>query len=166
MVLSGGYFVQAAYAALLTPLVLSHAGGSAHLAVVSAVGGGAALLGGALLSVWRGWSRHTPVFVGGWTLVFLGVLGTGLSAHPAVWAAGAALVALGIAAFGTANQAIWLRQTPVDIQGTVFALRRMLGMAAMPVAAALADPPEGVTVLAKPFRKEDLLRRIAEILPP
>ena len=35
-----------------------------------------------------------------------------------------------------------------------------------PDAAALADPPEGVTVLAKPFRKEDLLRRIAEILPP
>lgn len=140
LVLSGGYFVQAAYAALLTPLVLSHAGGGSHLAVVSAVGGGAALLGGALLSVWRGWSRHTPVFVGGWTLVFLGVLGTGLSAHPAVWAAGAAMVALGIAAFGTANQAIWLRQTPVDIQGTVFALRRMLGMAAMPVAAALAGP--------------------------
>ncbi|GGK92510.1 MFS transporter [Deinococcus radiotolerans] len=141
LVLTGGYFVQGVYAALLTPLVLSlEAGGQGRLAQVSMAGGGAALLGGALLSVWRGWSRQTPVFVAGWTLVLLGVLGTGLSGAPGVWAACAALIALGIAAFGTANQAIWLQQTPLEIQGTVFALRRMLGMSTLPLAAALSGP--------------------------
>lgn len=124
---------------LLTPLVLSFTDAATLGWVVSCSGMGV-LVGAALMSAWGGPRRR-----------ILGVLGFELLAGLALFAAamppdarvvaGAAFVFM----FTTpgvigCSQSIWQCKVPAELQGRVFAVRRMMALSTPPVAALLAGP--------------------------
>ncbi|RKG71253.1 MFS transporter [Corallococcus sp. CA054B] len=124
---------------LITPLVLSFASPSTLGWVVTCAGSGM-LFGGVTMGVWGGPKRRV-----------LGLLGANLVAGMALWAAampasvflfaGAAFVFMFTSPVATgSSQAIWQTKVPPAIQGRVFATRRMLALAAPPLAALLAGP--------------------------
>jgi len=124
---------------LITPLVLSFADIPSLGMVVSASGLGM-LLGGIFMSAWGGPKRR-----------MLGVLGTGLPAGAVLLLAGLpptlSLVSFAASAYlftlpiqMSCVHTIWQSKVAPDLQGRVFAVRRMVAMSASPVAALLAGP--------------------------
>lgn len=124
---------------LFTPLVLSFADTEALGVILSTLGVGF-LLGSMLMSGWGGPARRVYGVLGG-GLVF-GACSVLVGMRPSV-----TLVAVG--AFGMyfmlpvvngCSQAIWQSKTPVDVQGRVFAVRRLIGASTVPVAYLLSGP--------------------------
>ena len=124
---------------LFTPLVLSFAT-AAVLGMLLSVGGIGFLAGSLLMSVWGGPKRRV-----------YGVLGFNLLAGIALFAAGFPPRAwiIGLAAFWVffsfpmingCSQAIWQSKTAPDVQGRVFALRRMISWSSLPLAYLAAGP--------------------------
>jgi MFS family permease len=124
---------------LVTPLVLSFAT-AAVLGQVLTFGAVGPLLGSALMGVWGGPRRKVTGI-----LVFLGLAGSILllgSLEPS-----APLVAAAVFGFlfclpvvTASSQAIWQVKVDPDVQGRVFAIRRMIAATAMPVAFAIGGP--------------------------
>jgi MFS transporter, DHA3 family, macrolide efflux protein len=123
----------------ITPLVLSFASPAA-LGGVLWIGGIGMLLGGLLMSVWRGAGQPMRL-----------VLAVTLVQGALLIAAGASrsLVSMTVVAFlylfcfpisMATNHAMWLRAVPVAMQGSVLGLRRAMEGAALPVAALVAGP--------------------------
>ncbi len=123
----------------ITPLVLSFASPAA-LGGVLWVGGIGMLLGGLLMSVWRGARRPMRL-----------VLTVTLVQGALLIAAGASrgLVSMTVVVFlylfcfpisMATNHAMWLRAVPVAMQGSVLGLRRAMEGAALPLAALVAGP--------------------------
>lgn len=123
----------------ITPLVLSVASPAA-LGGVLWVAGVGMLLGGLVMSIWRGARR--PMHL---------VLAVTLVQGALLIAAGASrgLASLTVIAFlylfcfpisMATNHAMWLRAVPVAMQGSVLGLRRLLEGAALPIAALVAGP--------------------------
>lgn len=124
---------------LITPMVLSFAS-VRMLGMVLAIASSGMLVGGILMSVWGGGKRHMP-------LILLGALGQGLVLLLGGLEPSATLIATAAFLFlflfpiqiGSA-QAIWLAKVPPDLQGRVFATRRMIAFSTLPLAQALAGP--------------------------
>jgi MFS family permease len=124
---------------LFTPLVLSFAGPEV-LGTILSISGVSFLLGSVLMSVWGG--PRTRVYgVLGFGFMF-GACSVLVGLRPSI-----ALVAVG--AFGMffmlpvvngCSQAIWQSKTPVEVQGRVFAVRRLMGASTVPVAYLLSGP--------------------------
>lgn len=123
----------------ITPRVLSIASQVA-LGGVALVAGLGMVLGGAVMSAWRGARRP-------FQLVLIVTLAQGVLLVAAGMSRG--LVLLTVAAFGYmlsvpigmgSNQAIWLGAVPLDMQGSVLGLRRTLELGAIPIAALVAGP--------------------------
>lgn len=121
---------------LIAPMVLSRTGSNAGtLGVVEASMAAGAVAGGLLMSVWKGFRRKAAGL--GLGLVGIGLLGTspyGLGASLAVWLA--ASVSGGVfGAIANANsQSIWQAKVAPDVQGRVFASRRLISWLTTPVA--------------------------------
>jgi MFS transporter, DHA3 family, macrolide efflux protein len=124
---------------LTTPLVLAFASASV-LGMVFSVGGLGMLVGGVVLSAWGGPKRRIH-----------GVLGSQLACGLCFILAGLrpSAVLIMIAAFffffsGTfisgCSQAIWQSKVPPDLQGRVFAVRRMVAWSSTPLAYLIAGP--------------------------
>jgi hypothetical protein len=68
----------------------------------------------------------------------VGVLGLG---HEIIgWSIGGFLIFLFLPLTNSSNQAIWQSKTPADVQGKVFAARRVTGQITFPLAALLTGP--------------------------
>jgi len=126
---------------LVTPMVLSF-GSPQVLGVVLTSGMTGALLGGITLSVWgQGRSlRRIPIILSftllqGTTLLLGGLRPSALLVGSALFVA---LFALPI--IRGSNEAIWQSKIPQDLQGRVFAIRRMISGIAFPLAGASAGP--------------------------
>jgi DHA3 family macrolide efflux protein-like MFS transporter len=124
---------------LVTPLVLSFAS-AIVLGTVLSTGGIGMLLGSIIMSVWGGPKQR-----------ILGILGFGLLQGIVVFVGGLRSSAFLIAAaafvflFNTpiifgCSQVIWQRKVAPEIQGRVFALRRMIAMSSSPLASLVAGP--------------------------
>src|SRR5436853_2855748 len=124
---------------LLPPLVLSFASAEV-LGIVLSTGGVGVVLGSILVSVWRGLERRISLILGlnllRAVVLFLGVL------QPRAELIGAAAFVFLFCdpLISTCSQTIWQTKVPVDLQGRVFAFRRMAALSSLPLAYLLAGP--------------------------
>jgi len=132
-------FAMGMLQALLPPLVLSFTTAPVLGSVLSVAGVGM-VVGTVVMSLWGGPARRVYGIFGALmvqgVILFLGGL------QPNAWLIGsAAFVFLFVhpVVMGC-SQAIWQSKVAPDIQGRVFAVRRMVAMSALPVAYLLAGP--------------------------
>ncbi len=130
---------------LVTPFILSRTGN--QTAVLGAVMSAAALggvAGGLIVSAWGGFRRKmTNIFLGEFFFGLLGFFLFGFGRGLAFWIPTAALGSLFVCLSNSAAQAIWQSKVPADLQGRVFAARRLIAFSLLPItpvaAGALAD---------------------------
>lgn len=124
---------------LFGPLVLSFAT-PAELGAVLSAGSVGMLLGGLAMSTWGGPKRRIRGVIWGQMLICLCLVLVGLRPSLPLVAAGLFLTLLLSPAAQACSQAIWLSRTPPEMVGRVFAIRRMLSMSTIPLAALAAGP--------------------------
>jgi len=127
---------------VLAPMILARGGNDELLlgSVQSAMGVGG-VVGGLLLSVWGGPRRKVHGVLMGMSLSsLLGMLLLGVGRGLPVWAAGAFFSSFFIPIVNGSNQAIWQAKVAPDVQGRVFASRRLIAQISAPVATLLSGP--------------------------
>lgn len=124
---------------LITPLVLSFAPPSV-LATVLATSSAGLLVGSAVMTV-TGGPRPRIHGVLGFGLLFGAALAiVGLRPSPVLIAAGLFLVMFGAPLINGSSQAIWQVKVPPDVQGRVFAVRRLIAQFTGPIGLLSAGP--------------------------
>lgn len=124
---------------LFTPLILSFAT-AAELGRVLSMGGVGALAGGLLMSLTGGPKKRMWGVIGFAFVTSLSLALVGASRSLVLISVGAFLVAAGLPLINASAQAIWQAKVAPEVQGRVFAFRRLLGQASMPIALLLAGP--------------------------
>ena len=130
---------------LLNPMILSRTDNDKIvLGSVQSAGAIGGVAGGLLLSVWGGPKRKVHgILIGMLLSSLLGQLLLGLGRTMHVWALASFLSVFFIPIINGSNQAIWQSKVPPDVQGRVFATRRLIAQmttpAAMLLSGALAD---------------------------
>lgn len=124
---------------LVTPLVLSFADAKV-LGGVQFVLNLGFLAGGLVMSLGGGPQRRIHGVLAGGALLGLALLGAGLRASPALIAGAMACGLFAVPIVNGCSQAIWQAKVPPDVQGRVFAVRRVIAQATIPLAQLLAGP--------------------------
>jgi DHA3 family macrolide efflux protein-like MFS transporter len=121
------------------PMLLGFTNEAVVGTVMSLVGVGS-LIGGLFMSSTGGTKKKIYGVLGGWAVFSLCYVLVGI--RPNLW-----LVGIGILIWYTAipiinasSQAIWQRKTPNDVQGRVFAVRRMIAQFTVPIGDFSAGP--------------------------
>lgn len=132
-------FTLGIFSALYTPLILSFASADI-LGTILSVGGVGMLIGSLVMSAWGGSKQKInsllgSLFFGGIVLSF-----TGLRAEPWLIGASAFIFMFFVPIANGSSQAIWQVKVAPDVQGRVFATRRMVASFATPMAFLLAGP--------------------------
>jgi DHA3 family macrolide efflux protein-like MFS transporter len=103
-----------------------------------AVGG---LIGGLAIGVWGGPKRRVHGVLSGWILTsVLGAIVIGLGRSLPWWAIGSFCGAFFSPLINSSNQAIWQSKVAPDVQGRVFAIRRLIAWFVNPLATLIAGP--------------------------
>ncbi|HEY9422902.1 MAG TPA: MFS transporter, partial [Thermoanaerobaculia bacterium] len=124
---------------LVPPLVLSFTS-PAEVGIVLGVGGAGAVLGGILMSTWGGARQKMRVVLGLAPVLGLGLLIMGLRPSGPLVAFGYFVFFLVVPIINANNLAIWQAKVEPDVQGRVFAMRRLVMQASSPIAFLLAGP--------------------------
>jgi DHA3 family macrolide efflux protein-like MFS transporter len=124
---------------LFSPMVLSFAT-PAQLGAVVSISSIGLLLGGVALSAWGGPARKVRGLVVGQILCTLCLVATGLRPSLPLVTAAMFVMLLISSVPQASSQAIWLSKTPQHMMGRVLAIRRMLALSTMPVAALACGP--------------------------
>ncbi|MCB9133944.1 MAG: MFS transporter [Anaerolineales bacterium] len=127
---------------LTVPMILARTGNNelvlGSTQSISAIGG---VVGGLLLSVWGGPKRRVYGVLGGMFLVsVLGGLPMGIGRSLYLWAMGGFMTGVIIPVLNGSNQAIWQAKVQPDLQGRVFATRRLIAQISAPLAMLTAGP--------------------------
>jgi DHA3 family macrolide efflux protein-like MFS transporter len=121
---------------LLAPMILSRTGdNSAVLGTTMMMFGIGGVVGGLLIAAWGGFKRRIHGVLLG--LIFLSIFGQiviGVGQSIRVWAVGAFLAMFFMPLVNGSSQAIWQAKVSPDIQGKVFATRRLIAQISSPVA--------------------------------
>ncbi len=126
---------------LRTATAADPTGDEVMLGVMNAIASIGGLAGGILLGVWGGPKRKVNGVLGGMIAnSVLGALVLGLAHGPIFWAIGSFFSSFTIPILNGSNQAIWQAKVAPDVQGKVFAMRRMIAQITVPVAMLLAGP--------------------------
>lgn len=137
----GVNFLTTLAATVLPAMVLAKTGVSeAALALVRSASGLGGVAGGLLLSLWGGPRRRVHGVFWGMALSSLALALMGLVEGPHLWAALAFLETLFVPLLNGSNQAIWQAKVPLEVQGKVFAARRVIAWFANPLAMLLSGP--------------------------
>lgn len=107
------------------------------VSTIAAVGG---VAGGLVMSIWGGPQRRIHGVLGGLIVAYIGRAAMGMGQGVLVWSITGFLVLFFIAVCNASNQSIWQSKTPVDVQGRVFAARRVTGQLSFPLAGLIAGP--------------------------
>jgi DHA3 family macrolide efflux protein-like MFS transporter len=132
-------FVSSLIGVLFTPLALSFTTPDVMGWIMSTAGFGM-LIGSVVMSVWGGPKRRVLGVVGSGMIQGIFLIGAGLRADPVLMAVSGALYFLTFPIMGGSSQAIWQSKTEPDIQGRVFAVRRMIAWSSLPISYLLAGP--------------------------
>lgn len=135
-------FAALTYFAVLPPMILARSGGS-ELALASVQGtlGGAALVGGLVMSVWGGPRRKIHGALGFTAVSFLlGDLLFGVGRSLPVWIMAATVASFFIPLLVGSNRAIWQAKVPLAMQGRVFAVQGALQTSMRPLGYLAAGP--------------------------
>jgi len=127
---------------VLAPMILARTDNNEIvLGSVQSAGAIGGVAGGLLLSVWGGPRRKVHGVLLGMVLASLsGELLMGLGRDLYLWAAAAFFGSFFIPILNGSNQAIWQAKVAPDVQGRVFAVRRLIAQITAPVAMLLAGP--------------------------
>jgi len=127
---------------VLAPMVLARTGNDElALGSVQSAGAVGGVAGGLLLSVWGGPKRRVHGVLAGMALAaILGELPMGFGRALPVWATASFFGAFMIPIINGSNQAIWQAKVAPDVQGRVFATRRLIAQITAPAAIILAGP--------------------------
>jgi len=92
------------------------------------------------MSIWGGPEKRTNGLLGG--LFMLSLFGEllGFGQSPIVWIAAAFLMMLFIPVLNGCSQALWMSKVPPEVQGRVFATRRLIAQISQPLAMILTGP--------------------------
>ncbi len=130
-----------ALAMIRDPMILARTGSDklifGSVQTAGAVGG---IVGGLILSAWGGFRRRVHGVLIGWALAGLAVLATGLSQALVPWMVTSFATAIFAPLINASNQAIWQTKVPPDVQGRVFASRRLIAWVVTPVSQLVAGP--------------------------
>jgi MFS transporter len=124
---------------LLAPMVLSFSSPVKLASIQAAVGAGA-VLGGIAVGAWGGPRHRVAGMLGAVGVSGLCISATGLHPTIAVIAGAIFVWACVSPVLLTSSSAIWMSKTPQEVMGRVVAVRRMVLMSMMPVAALIAGP--------------------------
>jgi DHA3 family macrolide efflux protein-like MFS transporter len=124
---------------LIIPLVLSVTN-AVVLGRVLMVSGAGLLAGSAYMSITGGPKPHIHGVLGFGLLFGIGLAVVGLRPDPRLIAAGLFVTMFGAPVINGASQAIWQVKVPAELQGRVFAVRRMLAQFTAPMGHLLAGP--------------------------
>jgi MFS family permease len=127
---------------LLSPMILARTGNdSVQLGSAMSVGAVGGLIGAILVSAWGGPRRRVHgVLLGMAASSLLGQVTVGLGRALPVWAIGGFCSAFFIGIINSSNQAIWQAKVAPDVQGRVFATRRLIAQITAPAAMLVAGP--------------------------
>ena len=126
---------------LRTPMVLARtANDEATLGIVSSIAALGGVAGGLVMSIWGGPRRRIHGVLGGLILVYAARAIMGLGHEVYVWSITGFIALFFIAVCNSSNQAIWQSKTPPDVQGKVFAARRVTGQITFPLLGLIAGP--------------------------
>ncbi|MBE0690861.1 MAG: MFS transporter [Anaerolineae bacterium] len=128
--------------AVFAPMILARTNQQAEaLAFTQAATGAGGVVGGLLMSAWGGpRPRVHGVLLGMAASSLLGMALLGLPSGLWVWMVGAFLMTFFIPLINGSNQAIWQAKVAPDVQGRVFAARRMIAQLTIPIAFLAAGP--------------------------
>ena len=119
---------------VFAPMILSRTGNdSLVFGTVQTAGAIAGVVGGVLMSAWGGFKRRVHGVLFGWILSGLGMSIIGLAGGLPVWITGIAITSVVIALVNGSNQAIWQSKVAPDLQGRVFASRRLIAWITNPL---------------------------------
>ncbi|MUG92224.1 MFS transporter [Scytonema sp. UIC 10036] len=124
---------------LVTPLVLAFAS-TTVLGSVLSIGGGGMLVGSLAISTWGGPNNRIYGVFGFTLLGGLCILLAGLMPSVPVFFAAIFIYFFGLAVINGCDRAIWQSKVAPAVQGRVFAVRRMLSWASLPLAYLIAGP--------------------------
>jgi MFS transporter, DHA3 family, macrolide efflux protein len=124
---------------LFTPLVLSFTT-PAVLGVLMSVIGVGLLAGSLTMSAWGGPKRRINGIIGFSMLQGLAMYLAGAPPQVALIAPSVFVVFFSSPIINGCSQAIWMSKTPPDVQGRVFAVRRMIAWSTMPLSYIIAGP--------------------------
>lgn len=129
---------------LLAPMVLARTGSnSVVFGLVQSAGAIGGVVGGVIMSAWRGFQRRVHGVLMGWVVSSLGMMLLGIGQTLRAWLPAMTLDSLVIPLVNTSNQAIWQSKVAPDVQGRVFSARRLIAWFTNPIspiiAGALAD---------------------------
>jgi predicted MFS family arabinose efflux permease len=142
LVFLAGNLIGSAAFVLLPALILSRTGNNEiTLGTVQSALGIGGVIGGVLLSTWGGTQRRIHTLLISWTLAgLLGEVLMGLGQTPFIWGMSAFFTGFFIPFINGSNQAIWQAKVAPDVQGRVFAARRLIAQIAFPLSMLLAGP--------------------------
>lgn len=135
-------FFSSIVGTLAAPMILARtANNELILGGVQSAGAAGAVLGGVLMGAWGGPKRRIHGVLLGWLLssLFASFL-FGLSQSFYLWAITVFMGSLFIPVVNGSNQAIWQAKVAPDVQGRVFAVRRLIAWVTSPLAALIAGP--------------------------
>jgi MFS family permease len=127
---------------ILTPMILARTGNDALvLGSVQSAGAIGGVVGGIVMSAWGGPKPRVYGVLFGMALEgVVGMILMGLATGIAMWAAAAFLSAFLIPIINGSNQAIWQAKVAPDVQGRVFAARRLIAQITAPIGMGVAGP--------------------------
>lgn len=104
----------------------------------AAIGG---LVGGAIMGIWGGPRRRIHGVLIGWAASsILGLMLFGIGQTTLIWITASFIGMMFAPVINGSNQAIWQSKVPPDLQGRVFATRRLIAWFVLPLANLLAGP--------------------------
>ncbi|MBE9034357.1 MFS transporter [aff. Roholtiella sp. LEGE 12411] len=132
-------FLQGVVEVLATPLILSFVS-PAVAGIMLSIGGSGMLFGSVVMSIWRGPKRRINSVFGFLLLNGLSMIVAGLRASSALFTLAVFLFCYGLPIINGSNQLILQQKVPLDLQGRVFALSKMISGVSFPVAYLVAGP--------------------------
>lgn len=135
-------FISAFAVVLLPALILARTDNNELiLGSVQSIGAIGGVAGGVLLSTWGGPRRRIHgVLLGMLGVSLLSQLPMGLGRSLLVWGSASFILNLLIPILNGSNQAIWQAKVAPDVQGRVFATRRLIAQITFPLATLIAGP--------------------------
>ncbi len=127
---------------VMRPMILARTGDNAQvLGTVLSISGIGGVVGGLAMSAWGGPKpRVHGVLVGMVLASLLGDLLIGLGRTLPVWTVAAFSFGFLLPIINGSNQAIWQAKVAPDVQGRVFAVRRLIAQISSPLALLIAGP--------------------------
>lgn len=142
IVFLGTNLIGAFFFTLISPLVLARTGGDeATLGLVLGAAGLGGVVGGIVMSLWGGPRRRIwGVLLGMAGAMLFGQIPFGLVQTLPAWLVAAFAANVAIPILNGSNQALWQAKVPPELQGRVFATRRLIAQISLPISLLLVGP--------------------------